>query len=961
MPPLKLFPQDSPEFPPEADQPPEGVSRRQALELAAFSAAMGLSACFRPANEELVPYVSAQPGVPGVPQHYATALELQGYARGLVVTAYEHRPTKIEGNVGHPDSLGAAGAHEQAALLGLFDSHRAQLARLPGRAATRLEVLEWLRARAARDDQGEGLYLLAEPSASPQRARLYQRLTERYPRAQVVPLSATLTGNAQAGARLAFGRALAPVHRFSQARCVVSLDQDFLSTLPGDLKAAREWADARAGHGDARLWCVETALSVTGMFSDQRLSVRPSRVPAVARALGAAVGALLGDSELEGLSGGPKLTGPEQRWVELAARDLASHRGAAHVVAGERQPPEVHALAHLVAHALGAIGGPVYFVSDPLVPQPELTALPALKQALEAGAVDTLLITAWNPVYAAPPELGFAAALARAKHCLYCGLHEDETALSCSAFAPSRHPFECWGDGRAHDGTVAIRQPLVAPLFDGLFDPDELVGAFVGDEPPLDRLRAFWADRIGHPKDFAELWRQWLSDGFVAGTALPPTSPKLDRAAVLDAVRALPPPPPSPLELSLTPDLKVFDGRFAGNPWLQELPDPVTKLTWDGAALVSPATAEKLGLERGTQVRLSLGHAQLEVPVLPVPGHADDAVTLPLGYGRRLGTAIADGLSFDANTLRSVARPWSASGLVLEKLDRPPYIFAITQDHWTMHGRDIALQLSPEELERMPPKLERLREPQEHLYPVPQPFGPPEHRWGMAVDLDRCTGCSACVVACQAENNVPPVGKQNVIKGREMHWLRIDRYFTGPQDEPQTLNQPMMCVHCEYAPCEYVCPVFATVHSTEGLNEMVYNRCVGTRYCSNNCPYKVRRFNYLDYVPREPFARARQNPSVTVRSRGVMEKCTYCVQRIEGARIAARAERRPMRDGDVVTACQQACPTHAIVFGDLSDPGSEVARLHATDRAYRVLADRGTEPRTAHLVRLRHPVKETSR
>ncbi|MFT3837865.1 MAG: 4Fe-4S dicluster domain-containing protein [Myxococcaceae bacterium] len=931
------------EFPEGADQTPAGVSRRQALELAAFTAAMGLTSCFRPAPEELVPYWNAQPGVPGVPQHYATTLEFEGFDRGLLITTYEHRPVKVEGNPRHPASLGAAGAHEQAALLGLFDSTRARASRLNGKAATRAELLAALRAKGARTDGGAGLRLLIEPSASPHRASLVGRVLERFPKAKVVPFSATLTGREQEGARLAFGRPLRVVHHFDRARTVVSLDAELLATLPGEPRWPRDWVDSRSANDDARLWVAEASSSVTGMFSDQRLRSRLSRLPSIARALAAEVGRALGQGALKTLEAGVELTLGEARWVSGAAKDLVAHRGAAHVVVSERLPAPVHALGHLLDEALGACGGPAGLIAEPLHPSPDPVGCHALAGELRAGAVDTLIVTAWNPVACALPELELAEALGRAELSIYCGLHDDETAKACSSFAAAAHPLEGWGDGRGRDGTAAIRQPVIAPLFEGLIEPDELLAVLAGDErPALERLRA------SRPAE-EHRWRSWLADGVIAGSAPEPVGAGVDAAKVLEAVRALPVQPTSALELSFVPDLKIFDGRFWANPWLQELPDPVTKLTWDNAALLSPATAKSLGVETGRRVRLAANDAQLEVPVLVVQGHPDGTLTLPLGYGR-------DEIGICAQPLRSIGALWSVTGVRVTPLPGE-HAFAITQDHWSMEGRELALRMTRDELENEPARLERLREEKPHLYPVAHAEQkPPQHRWGMAIDLDRCTGCSACVIACQAENNIPAVGKENVRKGREMQWLRIDRYFIG-DDDPVAVTQPLMCVHCEYAPCEYVCPVFATVHSDEGLNQMVYNRCVGTRYCSNNCPYKVRRFNYLEYTPKEPFARARQNPEVTVRSRGVMEKCSYCVQRIEAARISARNAGRAIRDGEIVTACQQACPTTALVFGDLADPGSRVSGLHDDGRAYRLLNDLGTQPRTMHLARLVHEVE----
>ncbi|KFE64770.1 4Fe-4S dicluster domain-containing protein [Hyalangium minutum] len=948
------------EFPLGASEPPQGISRRAVLELAAFgAAAAGLSGCFRQPPEKVMPYSKQPPEVtPGVPLHYATGLTLEGYVRGLVVRSHEGRPTKVEGNPEQPESLGAAGAHEQASLLGLYDPHRARVVRHQGEPVSRAALFSWLIERAQRNDGGAGLRLLVEPSASPLWADTYARLLERYPRAKVVPFSGIEPVQAREGARLAFGRPLQVLPRFSEARTVVSLDDDFLSTLPGSPRTAREFVSARARPESNRLWVVESHLSVTGAFADHRLRARPSRLPHLARALAAEVGRALGHAGLASLADGTtSLSETERRWLTVAAKDLVAQRGAALVVAGARQPAAVHALAHWLNEALGP-GALVRFVDELLSPVPDASALPALVEELRAGTVDTLIITAWNPVYRAPVDVPLVEALGRVPYTVYCALEEDETAAACTWFVPATHPYETWGDGRAPEGTATILQPLIAPLQEAAVAPLDLLAAFTGtlEMPPYERLRTLWRERAGRPVRFQEAWEGWLATGVVPGTELPALQARVDAEAVLAAARALRPAGEG-LELHFVPDLKLYDGRFGANPWLQELPDPMTQLTWDNAALVSPATAARLGLERGSRVRLELRGRALEVAVLPVPGQADDTVTLPLGYGRTRGSPVAQGVGFNAYTLWHQDSPGWATGARLSLLEGH-HAFALTQEHWRMEERPLALQTTQARFKAHTDMLQGMQEPTEHLYPPPGPPVEPPHRWGMAIDLHRCTGCSACVVACQAENNIPVVGKHEVLRGREMHWLRIDRYFLGDEHEPGVITQPLMCVHCEYAPCEYVCPVNATVHSDEGLNQMIYNRCIGTRYCSNNCPYKVRRFNYLDYTGHDPLARMHRNPQVTVRSRGVMEKCTYCVQRIESARITARVERRTIREGEVRTACQQACPTEAIVFGDLNRPESRVSQLHEDPRHYKLLHELGTAPRTVHLLRLKNPHEE---
>jgi Fe-S-cluster-containing dehydrogenase component len=579
-------------------------------------------------------------------------------------------------------------------------------------------------------------------------------------------------------------------------------------------------------------------------------------------------------------------------------------------------------------------------------------ALADLAREVGEGAVRTLVVTAWNPVYAAPAGLDVGALLAKVEDAVYLTQREDETSRRASWVLAAAHPFESWGDGRARDGTVTLQQPLIAPLRESTTEVD-LLAAFLGEgeRGAHEHLQAFWRARSG--AGFAPGWERWLEQGLVPGTAEPAVPAPVDAGAVAAALAA--PAAGEGLEIAFAPDYSLLDGRFAGNAWLQELPDPITKISWDNAAYLSPATAARLGLANGQRVTLTLRGRRLEAPVWIHPGHADDAVTLPLGYGRAGGGPVGDGVGFDAYRLRAAEAPWFERGLALATA-KGHHRFAVAQGHFSMEGRPIALDFTQEEWRGGPRELEELRGPSPTLQ-GPVDYSKQPHAWGMAIDLSRCVGCNACVVACQEENNVPVVGKEQVARGRIMHWIRVDRYFEGPPSDPKVISQPLACVHCEAAPCEYVCPVNATVHSDEGLNEMVYNRCIGTRYCSNNCPYKVRRFNFLSWRGQvAPTEKMLFNPEVTVRSRGVMEKCTYCVQRIERARIDARVRNQKM--AEVRTACQQACPAEAIVFGDLNDPASRVSRLHRDARRYDLLHHLGTRPRTAYLARIRNPNPE---
>jgi molybdopterin-containing oxidoreductase family iron-sulfur binding subunit len=608
--------------------------------------------------------------------------------------------------------------------------------------------------------------------------------------------------------------------------------------------------------------------------------------------------------------------------------------------------------------ALGNLGKAV-LVHEPVLAEARTGAsgLSDLAAEIRRGEVEALLITAWNPVHTAPADIDFGAALAGVPVSIYSAPYLDETAARATWFVPQAHELESWGDGRGHDGTTTLRQPLLAPLFGGVTEV-EVLAALLGeaDRTPYQRLREL--HRTAARGDFEAAWTRWVADGLLPDSARPheARAPRLEAAR--GAIAQLARPAPSGLEIVFAPDYKVLDGRHANNGWLQELPDPVSKLCWDNAALISPATARQLGLQSGEVVSIELRGKIVRAPVMLLPGTADEVLVLPLGYGRTgADETAARGVGFNAYAIRSSAAPWFDAGA---KVTRTGVFhkLAVTHSHFTMEGRALALDVKVTELAAGKPGLELEEQRREH----PSAFGLYNYsgaKWAMAIDLSKCTGCSACVVACQSENNTPVVGYQRITESREMHWLRIDRYFQGDLDDPRVITQPVMCVHCEQAPCEYVCPVNATVHSDEGLNEMVYNRCVGTRYCSNNCPYKVRRFNFFRY--NEDYAdveKMRFNPDVTVRARGVMEKCTYCVQRIERARIEARVEGREGWEGEVVTACQQACPADAIVFGSLHDPKSRVSRLQAEERSYRLLNELNTRPRTWHLARVRNPNPE---
>ncbi|WP_331091972.1 TAT-variant-translocated molybdopterin oxidoreductase [Archangium sp.] len=968
-----------PEFPEGADLPPTGVARREFMQLLGASLALaGATACStRPVDERMVPYTRTPPEmVPGNPLHYASGMTFGGHTSGLLITAREGRPIKVEGNPQHPVNLGATGPMEQAFLLSLYDPQRARVLRNrkdPRSLRSFGEELANVTARATQENGGGRIRFLTEPNSSPVLGELRSRISQRMPGARFYSYTSVSQDPASEGNRAVLGQPATALYDFSKADVVLSLDADFLESRPSNLAYARAFARRRdPAEGNLnRLYVAEPRFTITGGMADHRLRAKSQEIFAIAAAIASRVG-----GAVEGLAGAAtqkaQLNAAHQKWVDAVAADLRAAAGRSVVVAGERQPAAVHALAAALNAALGNVGTTVRYIPATTTENTGVAGLRALVDELKSGAVDTLVITAWNPIYRAPVDLGLREVLDPKTNpnrnkltVVYTSLFEDETSAYADWFIPAAHELEFWSDGRSIDGTVSVVQPLIQPLFNGVPLP-ELFALFLGEpyRTSYQILRDFWRGRAAAGGDFETAWETWVSVGLVPDTA--PAA--LTGAPTVEGARALvdayTPPATGELEVNFVPDYKVYDGIFANMSWLQELPDPISKMTWDNAAYLSPATAERLQLEPGDVATLTYGGRTLDVPVWIIPGTADDVVVLPLGYGRTgLFETVAKEIGFNANLVRSVNAPWFDGGATLAKTRRT-HRFALSQSHWRMEGRPLALDMSvaqfqheqAQEKKHASPLLARVRGEYENANLLPD-FKYEDYKWAMAIDIARCTGCAACVVACQSENNIPVVGKEQVSRSREMQWLRIDRYFTGHDlHNPEMVMQPVACVHCEKAPCEYVCPVNATVHSDEGLNDMVYNRCVGTRYCSNNCPYKVRRFNYLHYTAdKTPTQKMQMNPDVTVRNRGVMEKCTYCVQRIERVRIKARVEKRPIFEKELQTACAQACPTEAIVFGTLSDPNAQVTKHHNDERAYKLLNELGTKPRTAHLIRLRNP------
>jgi molybdopterin-containing oxidoreductase family iron-sulfur binding subunit len=946
------------------------VSRRNFLKLMGASLALaGATACTRQPTELVVPYVQPpEEIVPGKPLFFASSFSLGGVATGILVESHMGRPTKIEGNPEHPASLGATDVFAQAAILTMYDPDRSQSIIRRGRISTYdaflAELAQALTDQAAKN--GAGIRLLTETVTSPTLGHQIRGFLEKFPRAQWCQYEPVNRDNAREGARMAFGQYMTARYHVENADVILSLDGDFLTTGPGAVRYAREFAARRDAAGGLdrlnRLYVVESIPSLTGAIADHRLGRRPGDIEGVVRMVASALGVPVsapsaGDDSVS-------------RWVAAAVSDLRQHAGASLVVAGDHQPPAVHALAHAMNETLGNVGKTVTY-TDPIEVQPvhQTESLRALVQDMNAGSVDLLVIVGGNPVFTAPADLDFAAAMDKAALRVHLGLYHDETAELCHWHIPQAHPLEAWGDGRAYDGTITMNQPLIAPLYGGRSE-HELLSVLAGspNKPGYEIVRAYWQttgmQMVGATQPFETFWKTAIHDGFIAHSALPAREVRVNMAALAGAGDAAG--DAGSTVLLFMPDPTLWDGRYANNGWLQELPKPLTKLTWDNAALIGPRMAQQLGVENTDLVELSYQGRSVRAPIWILPGHPDNTVTVHLGYGRRRAGRVGDGTGFNAYAIRPSDTPWFGSGLQVRKVNDAYPIYS-TQDHHDMdlkglgglsRERHLVRMATVEEYREDPGLIHEMGEdppPELTLYPRDHEYDGP-NAWGMVIDLNKCNGCNACTIACQAENNISVVGKDQVANGREMHWIRIDRYYRGDLDDPETYHQPVPCMQCENAPCELVCPVGATVHSKEGLNDMVYNRCVGTRYCSNNCPYKVRRFNFYLYADFEtPSLQMARNPDVTVRSRGVMEKCTYCVQRINWARIEAKKEDRNIRDGEILTACQQACPTQAITFGNVRDPNSRVSKLKTSPLNYGMLTDLNTKPRTTYLARILNP------
>ena len=994
------------EYPAHAEEWDDSLSRRNFVKVMGASLAFaGLSGCVIQPAEKIVPYVR-QPEeiVPGKPLFYATAMTLGGIATGLLAKSNEGRPTKLEGNPDHPQSLGATDVFAQASLLGMYDPDRSKEVTYRGTPRTWQSFMTEVRGAIEqnRADGGAGIRFLTETITSPTLIAQFKQILAELPNAKLYQYEPVNKDNATAGAKMAFGAPAHPIYKFDQATRILSLDADIFSGF--NVRYIKDFNKSRAFSEEKkemnRLYAVETTMSLTGAKADHRLAVKPSQMPEIAKAIAKALG----------VAGANSTYAENANWINAMAKDLLEHKGKSIVIVGDNQPPIVHALANAMNSALGNIGTTITY-TEPFYPNPDklqIEQLAELIREIDGGAVKMLVILGANPVYNTPADLKLnAERFNKIQLRVHLGMYADETAELCQWHIAEKHFLESWSDTRAFDGTVSIVQPLIAPLYDGK-SMHEVVQVFAQenfDKKDLDIVKEFWQKQgltsapkvmattaksatantstqvqtttaVIAPKSFEDNWRKVVHDGFVANSAAATKSMSVNNGFMSQAETK--PAIGGALEISILPDPCVYDGRFANNGWLQELPNPLNKITWDNVALVSPNTAKRLQLNRdvkekelvgGSQgttfintkggnlfsdlVTLNYEGANIEkpVPMWITPGQPDDVITIYLGYGRTRAGRVGTDLGYNAYNVRKSNAMYFGAGNV-NKTGAQTTI-ASTQIHFNMEGRDLLRVWNVNDFEKEVEYGEQHDEYDLSMYPGFKYNG---NKWGMTIDLNSCVGCNACVIACQSENNIPVVGKEQVERSREMQWMRIDAYYSGDINNPNGPHfQPVLCQQCEQAPCEVVCPVHATVHSAEGLNDMVYNRCIGTRYCSNNCPYKVRRFNFLLYQDWDtPQYKLMRNPEVTIRSRGVMEKCTYCTQRIASARIEAEKDQRNIRDGEIITACQSVCPADAIVFGDLNDANSQVSKLKKNHRNYNLLNELNTQPRTTYLAALKN-------
>lgn len=957
------------EFPEGASELTDPVSRRKFLSLMGASMALaGLTSCRRPV-EKIVPYVvKPEEIVPGKPQYYATNMPFGTQSFGLLVESHEGRPTKIEGNKNHPGTTGSSNVFMQAEMLNLYDPDRSKLILKNGRASSWRSFTAAMNTELEKyqENGGEGLAVLSESFTSPTLKRLSVEFASRYPNAKFVSYDSVSDENIQLGLAQASGKTVLPTHDFSKAKVVLSLDSDFMQMESGDLQNASGFASGRRVESENdnmnRLYVVEGAYSLTGGMADHRLIVQSGQVATF-------TAALAGELSTQGLKiGAPDVNATfDKEWLKAVAADLLENKGQSLVVAGKRQPAYVHTLVALINELLENAGATVDYQENQDMMGSSLSSLVALTDDMRAGKVETLMILGGNPAYQAPSDLNFAKAIQKVGFAVHVGLHVDETSQKAGWHIPAAHFLESWGDVSGYDG-AGIVQPLIAPLFNGK-SAVEMMGLLLGKNEisGYDLVQETWKGLLG-TNNFEKKWRRVVHDGYTDISRETTTSINKNKAheAIMAADFSSTPASPDKMEVVFTASATNLDGRYANNGWMQELPDPITKVTWDNVALLSVNTAKALNVKNEKLLKIKKDQDSIVLPVWILPGIADNTIVVEMGFGRDIGR-VSKGVGVDVNPLRKSTAPSFASGFTVHRT-LGEHMIACVQDN---HGMDeekfaadaiqdrlpvIVRESTMDDYQRDPAFAMGLAEKEELKSMWKEHDYSEGNQWGMTIDLNTCSGCSACTIACQSENNIPVIGKDEVANGRDMSWIRLDRYFSGDVDDPEMVFQPVACQHCEMAPCEGVCPVAATTHSAEGLNEMAYNRCIGTRYCANNCPYKVRRFNFFNYSKDMPeIVQMAMNPDVSVRFRGVMEKCTYCVQRINVAKIDAKNDDRELVDGDITTACEQACPTNAIVFGNINDPESRVSKVKAQNRDYALLGELNIQPRTSYGAKLRNP------
>ncbi len=971
------------EFPAQAGEWVDPVSRRGFMKLMGASMAMaGLAGCTKQPDEPIYPYVKAPEDlILGKPNYFATAMPFSTGALPLLIKSDAYRPIKVDGNPEHPMSMGGSDPLSQGSLLGLYDPDRSQHVLYRLEQSTFANFQAGLIQDLAKMQDGQGLYILSTTITSPTLAAQWKDAQKKYPQAKLIQYDPVNRDSARRASKAVFGDFYDAQYMLDKADVILSLDADFLSGIahPGFVKLARDFASRRklmdASVEMNRLYAVESMPTTTGFKADHRFKAKASQVEAIAIAISG--------GQVPSGAPAPNLTAEQQAFIAAVAADLKANAGKCVVIPGEQQSANVHMAAIAMNQALGNVGKTVVY-TETVQPLPTIQGdeFKSLIADINAGKVQWLLILDANPVYSSPADLKFVDALNKVPNSAHLGSHLDETAQLATWHINSAHYLESWSDARAYDGTLSVIQPMIEPLYGGKSAHDVIQTLL--DDPQKSAyaaVQATWQQQLGGG-DFESAWRKVLHDGFLANTAFAPKS----LSANAQNANAAPVAENDSIEIIFRPDPSIYDGRYSNIGWLQELPKPVVNNAWDNAVIMSGPTKTKLGLEESDVIEISLNGNTLRGSVLSVPGHPDNAFTLHLGYGRQKAGRVGSGMGFSAYAIRTSDAPLFATGAQIKKTN-DIYEIAVTKSHYNDERGKAALEGSAPEalvgdtrshslegdealtrgIVRMATLEDFKKEPNfahEGVWPEDPArdtslfanFRYEKNAWGLVVDQNSCVGCNACVVSCYAENNIPVVGKHNTKTGRDMQWIRIDTYFEGDLQSPRAHFQPMMCQHCENAPCEQVCPVGATVHTPEGLNAMVYNRCVGTRYCSNNCPYKVRRFNFLLFSDYETESlKLMRNPDVTVRSRGVMEKCTYCVQRIAAAKIEADKENREIRDGEIVTACQQACPTNAIVFGNINDKTSRVSKIKAQQRNYGVIADLNTRPRTTYIAEVINP------